>query len=277
MKVMKNIPRLIMLAVLTLIAVVFVIPIFYSVFNSFKSQKEILSTTMTFFPNSPSLENYLYVFQHGSQYLGYYVNSLKITFIGVILTVILSAMSGYAFARLPFKGSGAVMAFILFVITFPLAALLIPIYIMEYNVGLLNTTMGLVFPNVMNVLPFSIFIMRGIFLGLPIELEEAARMDGCSVFRTWKDVMAPLAKNGMIIVLVFSFYNIWGEYTMGKTLATQDSAMPIAVALTLLKGDSWNFGVLGAVITMTIIPPGIIFIIFQRQLVDGIAMGAVKG
>lgn len=77
MKVMKNIPRLIMLAVLTLIAVVFVIPIFYSVFNSFKSQKEILSTTMTFFPNSPSLENYLYVFQHGSQYLGYYVNSLK--------------------------------------------------------------------------------------------------------------------------------------------------------------------------------------------------------
>ena len=72
------------------------------------------------------------------------------------------------------------MAFILFVITFPLAALLIPIYIMEYNVGLLNTTMGLVFPNVMNVLPFSIFIMRGIFLGLPIELEEAARMDGCS-------------------------------------------------------------------------------------------------
>ena len=260
---MKNIPRLIMLAVLTLIAVVFVIPIFYSVFNSFKSQKEILSTTMTFFPNSPSLENYLY--------------SLKITFIGVILTVILSAMSGYAFARLPFKGSGAVMAFILFVITFPLAALLIPIYIMEYNVGLLNTTMGLVFPNVMNVLPFSIFIMRGIFLGLPIELEEAARMDGCSVFRTWKDVMAPLAKNGMIIVLVFSFYNIWGEYTMGKTLATQDSAMPIAVALTLLKGDSWNFGVLGAVITMTIIPPVIIFIIFQRQLVDGIAMGAVKG
>lgn len=70
------------------------------------------------------------------------------------------------------------MAFILFVITFPLAALLIPIYIMEYNVGLLNTTMGLVLPNVMNVLPFSIFIMRGIFLGLPVELEEAARMDG---------------------------------------------------------------------------------------------------
>ena len=277
MKTMKRISGLLMIVILTFIAITFVIPIFYSIFNSLKSQKEILSTTMTFFPHHPSAENYIYVFQHGSQYLGYYVNSLKITLIGVILTVVFSAMSGYAFARLPFKGSGVVMAFILFVITFPLAALLIPIYIMEYNVGLLNTTLGLVLPNVMNVLPFSIFIMRGVFLGLPIELEEAARMDGCSVFRTWKDVMTPLARNGMIIVLVFSFYNIWGEYTMGKTLATQDSAMPIAVALTLLKGDSWNFGVLGAVITMTIIPPIIIFIIFQKQLVDGIAMGAVKG
>ena len=269
MKAFKKLSRLMLFSILTLIAIMFVIPIFYSIFNSFKSQKEILSTTMTFFPNNPSLENYIYVFQHGSQYLGYYVNSLKITSIGVALTVIFSAMSGYAFARLPFKGSKAILAF--------MAALLIPIYIMEYNIGLLNTTIGLVLPNVMNVLPFSIFIMRGIFKDLPIELEEAARMDGCSVFQTWKNVMAPLAKNGMIIVLVFSFYNIWGEYTMGKTLATQDSAMPIAVALTLLKGDSWNFGVLGAVITMTIIPPIIIFIIFQKQLVDGIAMGAVKG
>lgn len=277
MRILKNLSRLILYMILTLIAIIFIIPIFYSIFNSFKSQKEILSTTMTFFPRNPSLENYIYVFQHGSQYLGYYWNSFKITLIGVALTVVFSAMSGYAFARLPFKGSKAILAFILFVITFPLAALLIPIYIMEYNVGLLNTTMGLVLPNVMNVLPFSIFIMRGIFKDLPNELEEAARMDGCSVFQTWKDVMAPLAKNGMVIVLVFSFYNIWGEYTMGKTLATQDSAMPIAVALTLLKGDSWNFGVLGAVITMTIIPPIIIFIIFQRQLVDGIAMGAVKG
>ena len=104
---------------------------------------------------------------------------------------------------------------------------MIPIYIMEYNVGLLNTTMGLVLPNVMNVLPFSIFIMRGIFLGLPVELEEAARMDGCSVFRTWKDVMAPLAKNGMIIVLVFSFYNIWGEYTWGRKMHKKTCEFPI--------------------------------------------------
>lgn len=268
--------NLILFLFLAVVAFVFVVPILYCVFNSVKTSKEILQQ-VTFLPHNITWENYEYVFERGSKYLNYYWNTIVITFWGVLITLLLSAMAGYAFAKLPFRGSNTIMGFILFIVTFPLAALLIPIYMMEFKVGLLNTHLGLILPNVMNVLPFSVFIMRGIFMDIPNELGESAEIDGCGVFRTWWNIMLPMARNGLIIVTVFAFYNIWGEYTMGKTLATQDSAMPISVALTLLRGDNWNYGVLGAVITMAIAPPIAVFTVFQKEMVAGMTQGAVKG
>lgn len=169
------------------------------------------------------------------------------------------------------------MVFILFVVTFPLAALMIPVYIMEFKLNLLNTHIGLILPNVMNVLPFAVFLMRGVFKDIPDELIDSAEIDGCSVPRTWWSVMLPIAKNGLIIVLINAFYVIWGEFTMASALATQQNAMPISVALTLLKGEDWRYGVLGAVITLSIIPPITIFSIFEKEMVAGLAQGAVKG
>ena len=272
----KTVLQIILFALLTLVAVVFVVPILYCIFTSVKTSTEILQE-ITFLPRNITWENYEYVFARGSKYLNYYWNTIAITVSGVLITVLFSSMAGYAFAKLPFRGSNSIMGFIMFIVTFPLAALLIPIYMMEFKTGLLNTHLGLILPNVMNVLPFSVFIMRGIFVDIPDELGESAEIDGCGVFRTWWDIMMPMARNGLIIVIVYTFYNIWGEYTMGKTLATQDASMPISVALTLLKGEDWNYGVLGAVITMAIIPPIAVFTAFQKEMVEGMVQGAVKG
>lgn len=272
----KTVLQIILFALLTLVAVVFVVPILYCIFTSVKTSTEILQE-ITFLPRNITWENYEYVFARGSKYLNYYWNTIAITVSGVLITVLFSSMAGYAFAKLPFCGSNSIMGFIMFIVTFPLAALLIPIYMMEFKTGLLNTHLGLILPNVMNVLPFSVFIMRGIFVDIPDELGESAEIDGCGVFRTWWDIMMPMARNGLIIVIVYAFYNIWGEYTMGKTLATQDASMPISVALTLLKGEDWNYGVLGAVITMAIIPPIAVFTAFQKEMVEGMVQGAVKG
>ncbi len=272
----KTVLQIILFALLTLVAVVFVVPILYCIFTSVKTSTEILQE-ITFLPRNITWENYEYVFARGSKYLNYYWNTIAITVSGVLITVLFSSMAGYAFAKLPFRGSNSIMGFIMFIVTFPLAALLIPIYMMEFKTGLLNTHLGLILPNVMNVLPFSVFIMRGIFVDIPDELGESAEIDGCGVFRTWWDIMMPMARNGLIIVIVYAFYNIWGEYTMGKTLATQDASMPISVALTLLKGEDWNYGVLGAVITMAIIPPIAVFTAFQKEMVEGMVQGAVKG
>ncbi len=272
----KTVLNLILFIVLLVIAVLFVIPIVYCFCTSLKTSSEIL-TQGTFLPHNITWENYEYVFARGSQYLTYYWNTIVITFWGVLITVLFASLGGYAFAKLPFPGSNAVMVFILFVVTFPLAALMIPVYIMEFKLNLLNTHIGLILPNVMNVLPFAVFLMRGVFKDIPDELIDSAEIDGCSVPRTWWSVMLPIAKNGLIIVLINAFYVIWGEFTMASALATQQNAMPISVALTLLKGEDWRYGVLGAVITLSIIPPITIFSIFEKEMVAGLAQGAVKG
>ena len=271
----KFLNRVIFLFLLA-ISCLFVMPIFYCVFTSLKTSREILQE-VSFFPRKITLDNYRYVFERGAKYLNYYWNSIVITFVSVLSTALLASLSGYAFAKLPFKGSNTLLNIILFVLTFPLAALLIPIYIMEYKTGLLNSHLGLILPNIMCVLPFSIFIMRSTFIGLPDGLVEAAEIDGCSVFDTWWRIMLPLAKNGLVIVIVSAFYNVWGEFTLAKTLATRESAMPITVALTLLKGEDWNYGVLGAAITLSIIPPITVFLIFQKEIVAGLTIGAEKG
>lgn len=263
---------------MVLFSFVMLTPILTAVFNSVKLENQILSMNMTFFPQSIHFDNYQYVFDRADKYFTYFRNSIVITVSSVLLTVVFSSLAGYAFAKLPFKGRELLLAVILFLITFPLAVLLIPIYIMEYDLRLINTNIGLILPCVATVMPFCIFIMRGIYKDVPNELEEAANIDGCSVFQTWFRIMLPAARGGLGIISIFAFYNVWGEYTLSKTLATKESAMPISVGVTLLKGEGgWQFGVLGAVVTIAMLPPIIMFMIFQRQLVSGVMSGAIKG
>lgn len=258
------------------VSLIFLFPIVFCVFTSFKESTEIIKD-ITFVPRKWSMVNYDYVFARGAKYLKYYLNTIIITVSSVAITLFLSSLAGYAFAKLPFKGSKPLLGAILFVLAFPLAAILIPIYMMEYKLGLINSYIGLILPNLLCVLPFSIFIMRGTFIDQPQELEDSAEMDGCSVLQSWWHIMLPMAQNALIIVLVSGFYNVWGEYTISKTLATKDSIMPISVALTLLKSEDWNYGVLAAAITMSLIPPIVVFAIFQNRLVEGMASGAIKG
>ena len=262
--------------VLIIVSVIFLFPIFFCIFTSFKESAEIIRD-ITFIPHKWSSVNYDYVFARGAKYLRYYLNTIIITVSSVAITLVLSALSGYAFARLHFRGSKFLLASILVLLAFPLCAILIPIYMMEYELRLLNTYLGIILPNLLCILPFSIFIMRGTFIDMSSELEDSAEIDGCSVPQTFFNIMLPLAQNALIIVLVSGFYNVWGEYTISKTLASKDSIMPISVALTLLKSEDWNYGVLAAAITLSIIPPIVVFAIFQDKLVEGMSAGAIKG
>ncbi len=261
---------------LFIISLIFILPIVFCLFTSFKESTEIIRD-ITFFPHKWSGVNYGYIFARGAKYLQYYWNTIVITVCSVAITLILSALAGYAFARLPFRGSRLILSLILFLLAFPLCAILIPIYMMEFEIGLLNTYLGIILPNLLCILPFSIFIMRGTFIDMSSELEDSAEIDGCNAPQAFLHIMLPLAQNALIIVLVSGFYNVWGEYTIAKTLASKDSIMPISVALTLLKSEDWNYGVLAAAITLSIIPPITIFAIFQDKLVEGMTAGAIKG
>lgn len=262
--------------ILSAMSLLFITPLVYVLLNSFKTEQEIYKVPQSLLPKGLFTENYSSIFSGGS-FVNYFLNSAVITVSGVLLVMFFSALAGYGFARLPFKGRNLMMAALLLTITIPLAVFLVPIYLMEDSWGILNTNMGLILPNVAVVLPFAIFIMRANFVGIPKELEEAASIDGCGVFQTWWRIMLPAAKNGIVIVIIHAFYNIWGEYTLAKTLASDQSAMPLTVGLTLFKGETWAFGTLSAVIVLSMLPPIIIFMIFQKQLVEGITQGAVKG
>jgi len=262
--------------VLLLLAIVFLVPLAYIFFSSLKSPEEALQIPQTFLPRQWSLENYANVL-NGGQFGAYFWNSIVITVGGVLLTTAAAAMAGYGFARLPFRGQGLLLTLILLTMTIPLVIFLVPMFLMEDNTGLLNTQLGLILPNVALHLPLTILIMRAAFLAIPKEIEESATMDGAGIFRTWLTVMLPMARNGVVLCLVVTTYQTWGEYTLAKTLAIDPPAMPLTVGLTLLKGEVWDFGTLSAVIVLAILPPIIAFIIFQKHIVAGVAQGAIKG
>lgn len=267
--------RLWLHVILLVLAILFLAPLVYILLNSFKPAGEIFEVPQSILPKEWTLQNYVAVASKG--FVNYFTNSVVITVGGVLLVALLSSLAGYGFARLPFRGTDILLMAIVGTLTVPLVIFLVPMFLMENAVGLLNTNLGLMLPNVAVALPFAILIMRAAFLSIPNEIEESAIIDGAGVFKRWWTVMLPMARNGVILVVIMTTYEIWGEYTMAKTLAIDPPAMPLSVGLTLLKGEVWQYGILAAIVVLAMLPPIIIFIIFQKHIVAGVAQGAVKG
>ena len=261
--------------VLTLFALTFLAPLAYILINSFKPANEIFQVPQTLLPDRATIENYGAIFEGG--FGGYFTTTLFITVAGVLIVAALSSLAGYGFARFRFPGSTILLFAIIATLTIPLVIFLVPMFIMENSVGLINTKLGLLLPNVAVALPFAILIMRAQFLAIPDEVEESAIVDGAGVFRRWWSIMLPIARNGVVLVVIMTAYEIWGEYTMAKALAIDPAAMPLSVGLTLLKGEVWQYGVLAAVIVVAVLPPVLVFLVFQRHIVAGVAQGAIKG
>lgn len=262
-------------ALLLLFAILFLSPLAYILLNSFKPAGEIFQVPQHILPRHWTLDNYAGLI--GSGVGKFFVNSVVITVAGVLLVAMLSSLAGYGFAKLPFPGVNLVLMCIVGMLTVPLVIFLVPMFLMENSVGLLDSKLGLLLPNVAVALPFAILIMRASFLGIPKEIEESAVMDGASVLKCWWQIMVPMARNGVLLVVIMTAYGIWGEYTMAKALTMNPSAMPLSVGLTLQKGEVWQYGTLAAVIVIAMLPPLIIFVIFQKHIVAGVAQGAVKG
>ena len=260
---------------LVVLAILFLAPLIYILLNSFKPAGEIFQVPQSILPKEWTFENYLAATSKG--FIDYFRNSVVITVGAVTLTAALSSLAGYGFAKLPFKGINLILLTVVATLTVPLVIFLVPMFLMENQFGLLNTNLGLVLPNVAVELPFAILIMRASFMAIPKEIEESATMDGAGVFGRWWTVMLPMARNGMVLVVIMSSYQVWGEYTMAKALAMNPPAMPLSVGLTLLKGEVWQYGVLAAVIVLATLPPIIIFAIFQKHIVSGVTQGAIKG
>jgi ABC-type glycerol-3-phosphate transport system permease component len=260
-------------------SLVFLIPFVWSLLTSLKANAEIYASNLVILPTRVSFEHYIKVFTQMQDFLSYSTNTIVVTAFSVAFTVLFSAMMGYAFSKLDFFGKRVFFAFILIIMTLPYAIYLIPIYILEDRVNLINTHAGLILPYIATNLPIAIFIMQGTFNNIPNELAEAGTIDGCNFFDVWRRVVLPVAAPGVSAVVILTFINVWGEFMFARTLTNSPAAQTLAVGITFLRDEaaSWQFGTLCATIVLSLVPLVIVFLTMQRYFIKGITDGALKG
>lgn len=275
----KRLARLSYFIGLILVVAIFLFPILWIFLTSLKANTEIFRTPITYLPHKFTLENYLSMFKQLPYYIFFFRNSVIITSFTVILVLILSSLGGYAFGRLEFRGKNLFFSFIMAILAVPYLVYLIPVYMMESELNILDTHIGLILPYVALNLPFGIFIMRGIFRTIPSELEDVAKIDGCNSFQVFSKVMMPLSMQGVATVGVLTFIAAWGEFMFALTLMESSimKTLPIGIVLLRDEGQSWAYGLLSAAVVVSIIPVILFFIALQRYFVRGIIEGSLKG
>lgn len=259
---------------------IFLAPFLWTLFTSLKPNAEIYSETMKILPTQIDFSHYVNVITQMKDFYSYFFNSVSITFWTLLLVGTLSSLTGYAFGgSFHFPGQGIILGFILLVLTLPYAIYLIPVYMMQDKMNLIDTHLGLILPYTAINLPMAILIMRGSFRNIPRELEEAAIIDGCSMFQVWYKIMLPMVKPGFAIVMILTFINVWGEFMFARTLTNSPAATTLSVGITYLRDEaaSWQYGTLTAAITLSLFPPLVTFLVMQKYFVKGIIEGALKG
>jgi multiple sugar transport system permease protein len=270
--------KLLIYGVLLVCCVPFVFPIWWMATTSLKPVAEIFSFPPSLLPGSPTLEAYRQVFElqpFGRQYL----NSLYIALVVTIGTLAVSALAGYAFARVRFRGSGIVFVIVLSGLLVPNEVTIIPLYKMFDAFGLVDTHWPLILiPMLGAPSVLATFIMRQFFIALPVELEEAGRLDGLGRPGLWWRICLPLARPALSAVAILTFLASWNLYLEPTVYLTSPELFTLPQALTRFTdaygGEMWNTQLAAA--TMTVLPVLIVFVIAQRQFVEGLAHSGLK-
>jgi ABC-type glycerol-3-phosphate transport system permease component len=254
-----------------------VAPLMWVLSTSFKPNQEAISFPPKFLPDHPTLENYFFVLTDPKLVLSL-INSLIVSVGSTALSVTVSALGGYAFARYDFKGKNLLMSTILGLFMIPVVINIIPLYIMLANVSLLNSLVALVLTFQILIIPLNIFLLKNYFESLPKELEEAALIDGCSKLGALIRVTIPMSLPGFLIAAILSFRFSWNEFVLPVVLSNKPDSMIFQVALyQFISLYRIDWGYLTAGINIAIIPVVILMLIFQRKMIRGLTLGAIRG
>jgi multiple sugar transport system permease protein len=254
-----------------------VAPLVWVLSTSFKPNQEAISFPPKFLPDHPTLENYFFVLTDPKLVLSL-INSLIVSVGSTALSVTVSALGGYAFARYDFKGKNLLMSTILALFMIPVVINIIPLYIMLANVGLLNSLAALVLTFQILIIPLNIFLLKNYFESLPKELEEAALIDGCSKLGALIRVTIPMSLPGFLIAAILSFRFSWNEFVLPVVIANKPDSMIFQVALyQFISLYRIDWGYLTAGINIAIIPVVVLMLIFQKKMIRGLTLGAVRG
>ncbi|OKH39470.1 sugar ABC transporter permease [[Phormidium ambiguum] IAM M-71] len=262
--------------VLSAIALIMLFPLLWLISTALKSPAEnIFQFPPQFFPTQPTFDNFIRVWQTNpfGQYL---FNSTLVAGLTVILNLLFCALAAYPLARLEFKGRNIIFALIVSTIMIPFQIVMIPLYILTVQLGLKNSYLGIILPSLASA--FGIFLLRQAFQGVPKELEEAARMDGCSELGIWWFVMLPAIRPALVTLAIFTFIGSWSDFLWPLIVIDQPEYYTLPLGVARLAGTfslDWRLIAAGSVIS--ILPILLLFIILQKYIVPSDLGSGVKG
>ena len=259
--------------ILILVSITMLVPFLWMALTAFKSMTEATSVNpFVIFPSTWRTENFTTVINN-MDFPILYLNTLLLIAGRVIAAVLTATLAGYAFARLDFKGKNFMFSLILFQMMVPGQIYIIPQYLMVSKMGMLNTIFALVFPGL--VTAFGTFLLRQAYMGLPRDLEEAARLDGCNIGQTFLWIMAPLTQSSMVALGIFTAVFAYKDL-MWPLICNRD-VMPLSAALAKMQGQyTNNYPPHMAASLLAFVPMIVLFRIFQKQFVEGIATSGGK-
>ncbi|MBW4084374.1 carbohydrate ABC transporter permease [Paenibacillus sp. S150] len=261
---------------LSLFAIMNIIPIFWMIINSFKEEQEYAANPFSF-PTTLHFSNYTKAWEIANMNI-YFLNSLLITFVSLVVTVLLGSLAAYFLARFTFKLRGFTYALFLLGMLVPIHATLIPIFLIMQKLSLIDTYLSLILPYTAFHLSLTVFILEGFMRGFPKDLEESGIMDGAGVFRIFWSIILPITRPAMATVVILNFIYNWNEYLFALVLITSNSLKTLPLGLANFVGvETASYTLQMSALTIALVPILIFYLLLQKQLVTGMTAGAVKG
>lgn len=279
MKKRKNISAAFRYVVLILILLFLLFPLYWVILTSFKSNMEAYQYPPTFIAKSPSLQAYIKLFTKNREFFVYYRNNFFVSGVTALFTTGVAILAGYALSRFHYKWNGIIAGILYASQMFPVVSRMIALYGMLGKAHLLNTLTGLILALIAAMVPFTTMLMSSFFDAVPIDIEEAAKIDGASRKEIMTQVVIPLVKPGLVSVFIYSFLMTWDDYLHCATLIQNDALRTLStgVSLRYLGELSYDWSLVNTISVVSMLPMIILFFFFQKYMVKGLVAGAVKG
>ena len=258
-------------------AAIMVIPFLYMLSTSFKAQQYVLTTPPQFIPHPVTASNYTAAWQ--SNHFGrYFLNSVVVAVVSTALSLLLSSMMAFGFARFRFAGRELLFRLLLLGLMIPAMMLIIPQFVLAKYLGLLDSYGGLVVFYVGSSLALNTFLLRGFFESIPMELEQAMEIDGARAVTRYLRLILPLSKPVLATATIFTFLASWDEFAWALTIINSPEKRTLPLAIQLFQGQNQTlWGLVFAASAIAVVPVLVVFLIFQRYFVQGLTAGALKG
>ena len=263
--------------IMTVVALAFIAPIMIILNYSLKTKKELYLTSPLSLPQAFQIDNYRKAFEKLDM-VHTFTNTLFYTAVSVVLLVLLCGPTAWAIARCKKRFFKFCYVYFIIGILIPYQALFLPIYMIGYNLKLTNTRFGIIFMYVATGISFGVFLMTSFMSTVPVELEEAARIDGCSVYQTYFKIVMPLLKPAMATLIIMQSFQIWNDYLLASLYVSKKQLKTLTVAIqSLFSAQTSDYTTAMAAIVISVLPIAVLFMSLQKYFIKGMTVGAVKG